>query len=741
MKRVLAIVFLSIFGLFAYSQPVTFQTNGLRLGINERGFVDELSICETNIITANTYPILIGCRNGEITFPTQFVSLNDNSFKVQFDDGGYATIAILSLENHLKISIIEQSSYTSLVFCPMQIAWKDHVGEIIGVAQGKGKAFGILALNSKVNAGLPSEYAEFIKGSLDYKGNEEVAAIATKTGTRFQFTARDRSQTQWRKVQGIENVMVLPVKGIEGRLEEAAVALFGCAQDEIMDRIDEIELVEHLPHPIHDGLWNKTNPYSSKSYIICDYAEKDADLVKRKCRQASLDWSCSVLTNRIPTNSKLVTPNPSEHLLKQGVLHLQLPLKEDQTDFAVYHSDLFVVPANLNILQIDEELVTYRSTEATKNNHLFYSCKRGAFGTKKTAHDTNATVYKLWDTPDRALLPDLETQNQMARTEAKKLAKTDYSALIFNDLNSYTYNGHGDLALGQFLDTMFLHNPDKLLQADLLTHWAWHSLSRINDNTLWNESMRTKIVETLTAKQQFYRRNLFPWMIGNFQIHLADNNRKATTLEELEWFLSKAAAFDAGFGLDFNVETMGKHGLTDTMLNTVSIWESLRLTGTFNEKQKETFKDPYGNWHLEKANDSSYLLYSQHISRRYFCNYENDTWEWNSPFKSRFALRISVEGKGSIDELNFRTPNGILYLPCTLQAGQFLIYNFDGTAYITDQNYNKIEEVVPQGVAILDEGTSEVNFRCEVKTGNKKIPHVTVRYITRSKPETIILVP
>ena len=113
---------------------------------------------------------------------------------------------------------------------------------------------------------------------------------------------------------------------------------------------------------------------------------------------------------------------------------------------------------------------------------------------------------------------------------------------------------------------MHKYNPDKLLQADLLTPVSWHYLSRINENELWNESMRTKIVETLTKKQEFYRSNLIPWMIGNFQIHLADKNRKATTMEELEWFLSKAAAFDAGFGLDFSAETMRKHGLTDEIL-------------------------------------------------------------------------------------------------------------------------------------------------------------------------------
>ena len=475
----------------------------------------------------------------------------------------------------------------------------------------------------------------------------------------------------------------------------------------------------------------------TKSYLIADYNPKDTAFLKEKCRQAGLDLGLSVTANRIPTDSKLVTPKPSKHLLKQGVLQLQLPIDDKQTEFAVYHSELFDQPASINVLQIDDELITYRSTEKTGDIHLFYYCTRGAFGTKVSAHTKNAIVYKLWDTPERTLLPDFETQNQMAQSEAKKCAKIDLPLLIFNDLKSYGYNEQGDTAIGHFLDTMRKYNPNKLLQGDLLTPSSQRYLNRVNENQLWNESMRTKIVETLTEKQDFYRKNRMPWMIGNFQIRLADKNRRATTKEELEWFLSKAAAFDAGFGLDFSAEAMRAHGLTDEMLNTINDWETLRLANAFTEAQKEAFKDPYGNWHIEKMDDTTYFLYPQHISRRYFCNYKEDSWQWNSPYASSMALCIAVEGKGSINDLYLETPNDTLRFPYTLKAGQFLFYDFDGTAYITDSNYNKIKEIETQGILYLNEGNSEVSFTCNVKTEEKKMPHVTLRFITRGKAEEI----
>ena len=476
---------------------------------------------------------------------------------------------------------------------------------------------------------------------------------------------------------------------------------------------------------------------NSQSYLIANYTAKDTDFLNEKCRQAGLLLGHSVLANRIPTNSRLVTPKPSEHLLRQGVLQLFMPIDDKQTEIAVYHSDLLDLAGSINVLLIDNELITYHSTEGTGEINLLYNCTRGAFGTQKASHASNATVYKLWDTPERALLPDLEIQDQMAQTIAKQYAKTNYPLLIFNDLQSYAYNEYGDIAIEHLLDTMHKYNPDKMLQADLLTPKSWRYLSRVNENLPWNASMRTKIVETLTEKQELYRKAMMPWMIGNFAIHLADRMKPATTLEELEWFLSNAAAFDAGFGLEFDAETMRHHGLTDEMLNTINLWESLRLAQAFTDEQKELFKDPYANWHLEKAGDSAFNIYPLHFSRRYFCNLSDDRWTWNSPYKSRFALRIAVEGKGSISELELRTPNGILYFPCTVEAGQYLFYDFDGTAYVTDANFNKMEDILPQGVSILDDGPSEVSFKCTMIKEKEKQPEVTLRYITRGKPDIV----
>ncbi len=743
MKKAFAILVLLWSALFAqaqyredirYTYTYPFDTRNFSIGIDQYGQVRYVTLFGEQVL-AKEGPVAVAFKDGKAYASTVF-ECNFDVATIGFT--GEVDNICLNLDIDYKGSNITATvAYTdwekgpdAVLLFPICLNLTESVGEAIGVAQGRGMAFGIQALNTRINAGFPANCAQQIREMLHYDADPERAAMATPEGTYMQFSAYDRLRPRIRDTYGHEGALAYYLDFPQGSINDASLELFACRQDEVMDKIAEIEAQEGLAHPSYNnGVWNKLDPLSTRSYLCNEYDAKDFKYVSEKSRQAGLDLGRQVWANRIPTTP----PLNLDDLLIQGELELQLPIDASQEEFAVYQSGLFDKPANLNVLLIGEELITYRSTETVGNIQLFYCCTRGAFGTKKAAHKKDAFAFKLWDHTDRTLVPTPKAQDRIAIKEAKKCAKSDSPLLIFNDFKSYAYNGFGDWAIGRLLDTMYRYNPDKLLQSDQLTHGSWHYLSRVNENTLWSSNMRSTMAETLAKKQTYYRSNMMPWMIGNFRIHLADKNRKATTMEELEWFLANAAAYDAGFGLDFEANTMRKHGLTDAMLNTINIWESLRLSGAFSEAQKEAFKDPYDNWHIEKGEDSTYLIYPQYISRGFLCNLQDDSWQWNSPYKSRYALRIEVEGKGSISEMELRTPNGILYLPCNLKGGQYLIYDFDGTAYVADQNYNKLQEVTARGVAYLDEGESEVSFRCEVKSIDKKTPQVTVRFFTRGE--------
>ena len=72
-----------------------------------------------------------------------------------------------------------------------------------------------------------------------------------------------------------------------------------------------------------------------------------------------------------------------------------------------------------------------------------------------------------------------------------------------------------------------------------------------------------------------------------------------------------------------------------------------------------------------------------------------------------------------------------------MESEQYLFYDFDGKATITDKNYNVIKVVNVEGKLHLPEASSPVSFSCEPGVG--EAPEVVIRYITRGNPEKISL--
>ena len=106
------------------------------------------------------------------------------------------------------------------------------------MAQGDGIAFGIQALNTKTNAGIPHEYEKALTDLLSYEGtpasvststipNYRLAATRTADGTAFQFSCRRRDRTEYRQVQQIEKSLTLPVEGDDALIKGAKSAFVG----------------------------------------------------------------------------------------------------------------------------------------------------------------------------------------------------------------------------------------------------------------------------------------------------------------------------------------------------------------------------------------------------------------------------------------------------------------------------------------------------------------------------------
>ncbi|MDD2953224.1 MAG: hypothetical protein PHC95_08685, partial [Parabacteroides sp.] len=560
---------------------------------------------------------------------------------------------------------------------------------------------------------------------------------------------------------------------------------FGSEHTDALARIGEIEIEQGLPHPLFDGEWGKTARAAMRSYLISDFSEDNFDMILDKAKRAGfkyvyhsgpfLDWGhfnwdpkftksgdegvktmvdkakaegiaigVHTLSNFMTTNDAYVTPVPSEHLLKQGVLSLTADLSKDQTEITIKKSDLFAMPMSLNAMQIDKELVTYGTLEDKGETLLLKDCKRGAYGTTAAAHSQKTPLYKLWDYPYKTLFPDLTLQDKFADRLAEIMNKTGLCQISFDGLEGCSYTGQDEYANNRFVYRWYGQlNHNVLNDASRLSHNLWHIHTRMNWGEPWGEAMRTGQVENRIKNQAFFKRNLFPRMLGWFLIRLADRNFECSSLEDLEWALSESAGFDAGYAMTINSSTLRRHGQIDKLLEAIKNWDKLREAEAFTEEQKTRLRDPQTEWHLEKVGEEDYHLYPLHISKHYRCNLAEmqpgqpggADWSWESPYESTYAIRLKVDGDGTIKDPSFTTPKGVIKFPCEISDRQYLLYTFDGKAVVTDKNYNVISEVQPQGNAMLPAGSSAVAFSCEQIS--EDAPEVIIRYITKGTPEVI----
>lgn len=427
-----------------------------------------------------------------------------------------------------------------------------------------------------------------------------------------------------------------------------------------------------------------------------DFAREDRAVANMVQKAAKAGVQLGVLVR-----TDVLTPGDSfcsdvTHLRKSGQLELFDDLDAQDKDMAILRTKVMKTPSSLNLILIDNELISYSTMEISGDIILLHRCTRGVYGTEVTSHSINAPTYKIWDSPDRLLAPDDILRNSMQTRLNERLKNVGISYV--------------------------LNEGDK-------------------GQELLEESQRIRHAERWADDEELKECGSLGW----FPIYAADKKRTSTTLEEVEWMMSKAVAYNASYGLYINEKAMTKHGGLDQMLAVMKQWNQLEKAGAFTEAQKEKMRDPYSNWRLEPMSDSLFLLFPMNISRQYRCVFKeterglfaSEPMTWKAEEESRFGLQLIVVGKESVKNPMVGTDKSLIMFPCTMKPGQRIVYNFNEVAYLTDLNFNVLKEITPEGVAILPEGNSEVRVMCE--GDHKRQPQLIVRYLVREKPEMLNL--
>jgi hypothetical protein len=785
-RTILRIAVWAGLGLWAAGRPstLTLNTNELRLVIDGRGSLANLfDLVDGRELLAQGQPApLLSVKvDGKLEAPSSATEVEPGLLRLVYKAASAEVdVRIAKKRTHLTFEVVraEPAARIQLVLWgPFPTSISKTVGEIVGVVRDGTYGLGIQALNPKTIGSYPDNAEGFDMS----RGR---AAEARPWGSVLQAYSLNRTLPRTADVW-LGNFPAMPIPPIPGEtVVGSKIALFGCPEPAVLDRLGAIEVAEGLPHPMIDGVWAKQSPDRGRSYLIVDFGEDTIDemlgYTKRggfmslyhmepfeswghfevsrkwfpngtaglracvdKAKALGLRLGAHTLTTFIQTNDPYVTPIPDRRLARTGASVLTADIGPSDAEIPVASPEFFNnEKANwLHTVVIDEELVRYRAVTTAAPWRLL-DCQRGAFGTKAAAHARGAEVGKLLDHPYKVFFPNFEMQREIARGLARRFNETGLSQMDFDGHEGAASTGQGDYAYELFPLDFFNGLDHAVINGTSNSkHFYWHINSYCNWGEPWYEGFRESMQEYRIANQALFERNYIPAMLGWYLM------RDTTSLSDVEWMLARAAGYGAGFAFTSSLEAMRKNPETGAVLDAIREWETVRRAGLFSAAQRERMRDPKTEFHLKKRADGGWDLFPFRESPAF--SHERASLQPGQPTAAEWAfenpdvaqplqLKLKAVGTaGSIVRPRFEIDGYLdLVFDVELQAGQTLLCEGIRDARVYDDKGRQIRTVTASAAPPeIGRGSHRIAFDAEFR--GVTAPKAVVTFRTRGAAEAI----
>lgn len=790
--RLLLLLFLSS-GLSA--QSYSFPDWSLEL--NTRGEISALKDNHTGvnyIVTGQAAPLVSIKTKDTLLLPVK-TTFGDQQQRATLEYAGGITISIRlsKRKNHLTLEVTDvknEQEIDALVWGPYPNRIGQSVGETIGIAQNDTFTLGLQALNLKTLGGFPWNDNDHLPqlDALSQPGYENFdapkkfvlysveAARPTWYGSSLQAYTRNRNKDRVIANWGYDAYTSPAYK--DGGINGSKIVLFGCPTANTLDRIEEIELSEGLPHPTINGQWIKKSPVINSSYLIMDFTESNMDscidVVKKsglhylyhghpfsdwghfnlipeqfpqgwdgmkKCVQqaelAGIFTGTHVLSNFITTNDAYVTPVPDKRLATAGSTTILQAISAADTSIEIADPLFFNQHKNDNLhsVVIGTEIIRY-STVTDKAPWKLKDCIRGAFGTKASAHPKNETIAKLADHGYKVFLGNAALNQEIARKIASFMNYTGVRMLDFDGLEGNHSSGYGNYGEAQFaqawLDSLQPAIKNHfLLGASRSGHYFWHIYSRMNWGEPWYAGFRESQTEYRLFNQKYYKRNLMPGMLGWFKM------TASTTVEDIEWLMARSASYNAGFAFVTDLNTVRQNGASEEIFSILNTWENARLEGKFSPEWMERMKPLENEFKLKKTGTGSLWITPVYS---YKFTHTKKILQPGQPAYSTY----SIENKAGDQPLRFiitapdESVSGIrielngaktLEIPVTLEKGQTLKYTEGSEALLYD-NHWKIVRKIPVNTSLLQCAAGKQQVQVDARfEGTNEAPKLKLEFL------------
>lgn len=672
-------------------------------------------------------------------------------------------------------------------------------GEILGASwAGDGSVVCLQSLTPKVEGGIPRPIGENDTG-LDLSVCKPAAEKNGKIS--LQMSVGDHSKERIVDYTGLipgyngsAQGVVSPIPGEDAYIAGAAVAIAAAENaDALMDVIYDMELAENLPHSTFRGKWAKREKKAASIYLIFGgsglSAKERIEMAERagvscvylsdmlgqwghftidegcypggmdeiralsdRAGQRGLTIGTHTLSNFITTGDAYVTPVPDKGLLVMDRNALARGITAEADEIFLEEETNYARRSNLNALRIEDELIVFSGFD--KARRCLTGCTRGAFGTKPAGHAAGETAHRLWDHDYRTLFPDLTLQRDMADNMAKMIRECGVQRISFDGLEGCQYPGVGEYGMNEFVRRVFEQVEGKLVcDASLTGNYLWHAFSYSNWGEPWYDSARRGGMHALRkSHQSFFRKNLIAPMMGWYQICVSDGKFEATPPENMEYMLSRSAAFDAGLAVSIQAKVAKAHGRMDEYMEYIRQWEDFRFRADIPADVRALMQDEETNWHLDKEGEGWRL--TQLIVRPQDLEYgdrdiateagmvyrDDDTvmvgqWRRHSSRISMdittdgrsepfcFRIRVGRPGHGVMKDLEIvyndparvnadGTTTARQKFEFIAAAGDYLEYRGDGILYHYDKNFNLKRAIESDGrkISLLDYAQMHLNY-------------------------------
>ncbi len=783
MRNFLFALTCSMLFLVSSFAQVQYSTTELRLAIDRSGVVTSMfDVVHQKEYLANNQPapFLSILRSGQVEKPATAASPLKNRLTFFFAASKVSIdVAVVTKPTHLTFEVIRVTpvdSVDGVVWGPYPTAISKTIGEIVGVVRDDQFAIGIQALNPKTLGSYPDNAEGFDMS----RGR---AAEPKPWGSVLQCYSLNRMKPRNADVW-LGNFPNMPIPPIPGEtVVGSKIALFGCPEPQALDRIGEIELAERLPHPMIDGVWFKKSSEQGRSYLIADFDEQTIDELLACTKRAGLmtlyhmepfaSWGhyevnkkifpdgaaglrrCvekakalgirlggHTLTAFIQTNDPYVTPMPDQRLARTGSSRLTADISDSTTSIRVASPEFFDnEKANwLHAAVIDQEIIRYRAA-SSEAPWVLLDCQRGAFGTRAGAHVKGTEIGKLLDHDYKVFFPNFELQREIARNLARTFNETGLSQMDFDGHEGCAATGQGAYAYELFPKDFYDNVDHTVINGTSNSkHFYWHINSYCNWGEPWYEGFRESMQEYRIKNQELFERNYLPHMLGWYLL------TETTSLSDIEWMLARAAGFNAGFALATSIDAVRKNPEIGQILDAIREWESARRSKAFSPAQRELFRNPKTEFHLEATKQGTWNLYAYHQSEEF--RYENvirqpgqptgSRWEYSNPDQAQalqFKIRVAGDS-GTVVNPRFEIDHSAtVSFPVELSPGQTLLCEGMATARIYDAKGRQVNAIKASGqIPVVRPGRHEIQFDCEIKGG---IPAVVATFKTRGQSEAV----